>query len=129
MINIPRAVSGGANLVRNSDSTLTRKASGNIRVDAADCSVSLFQAVACSSAVRGGSGGAVERPDAVTAWRWRSTPSSSQVTDAWSQGGSHLPACYGISHWGSHQNAQKQSTNKLKSSHKDSSGRLLLGYS
>lgn len=129
MINIPRAVGAGADLVRNSDSTLTRKASGNIRFDAADCSVSSFQAVACSLAVRGGSGGAVERPDAATAWRWRKTPSSSQERDAWSQGGCHLPACYGISHRGSHQNAQKQSTNKLKSSHEDSSGRLLLGYS
>ncbi|MEJ4834300.1 hypothetical protein SKA57_15805, partial [Enterococcus faecium] len=75
----------------------------------------MFQAVACSLAVRGGSGGVVEIPDAVAASRCRNA-TSSQVTYAWSQVPIHLATCYGLSLRSSHQDAQNQSRNKLESS-------------
>jgi hypothetical protein len=112
------AVGGGADLVRNVDTTLAGEASGKIRVEASDASGCIFQAVASRLAVGRGPGGVVYSPDALAAG-YRRNAAVLQVDQAWREVAFYLWACQGRlgNGWCGHHHAQEDRAYQLKATH------------
>lgn len=106
------AVGGGADLVRNIDSTLARKSCGEARVEPANIGSKAFQAIASCLAVRGGLGSAVQRPNPSAAGG-RHNPTSLHVVDAWCEAAAHLATCYGLCNWCTQDHAHHYHGNQL----------------
>ena len=102
------AVGGGADLVGDVDSTLSRKRFGIARVNTTDAAGKTLQAVASSLAVRGGLGQGVNGFDSIAA-SWRDSSATPHVVNAWCKVGAHLATCYGMSNAHSHAQGHHQS--------------------
>ena len=101
------AVGGGANLVRNVDTTFAREASSQTKVHTRDGFRSIYQALASGPAVLCGGGRVFEVLNTIAARR-RQWASTSQVVDARGQLGCYVTTrqpfyCHGRSHQHAHQ--------------------------
>ena len=104
------AVGGGADLVGDVDSTLSRKPCCIVRVNTTDAAGKILQAVASSLAVSGGPGQAVNGSDSIAA-SWRDSSATPHVANAWRKAAGHLATCYGMSN--AHRHAQGHHQSKL----------------
>lgn len=86
---LPAAVGGGADLVRDVDAAFARERRRKAEVEALDAAGGGLHAPAGGLAVGGGPGGAVERPDAVAASRG-DCPAAPQVPEARGHAACHL---------------------------------------
>ena len=102
------AVSGGADLVRNTDTTFAWEASSKTRVESGDGTRGLFQALTGGLAVSCGSGRFVEALDPIAA-AWRDCRNRTpEVANATPHAASHLPTCYDrLCNWCSHHHTQQ----------------------